>query len=63
MFWIFELFVFIALEAVAEYRTTHLPGLYFLKKNRGKMAIFAPKPSVNPLEKCQFFDFLNFLFL
>ena len=27
------------------------------------MAIFGPKPWVNPLEKCQFFDFLNFLFL
>ena len=27
------------------------------------MAIFRPKLWVNPLEKCQFFDFLNFLFL
>ena len=34
-----------------------------LKKKVGKMAIFGPKPWVNPLEKCQFFDFLNFSFL
>ena len=27
------------------------------------MAIFGPKPWVNPLEKCQLFDFFNFLFL
>ena len=27
------------------------------------MAIFRPKPWVNPLVKCQFFDFLNFLLL
>ena len=26
------------------------------------MAIFGPKPWVNPFEKCQFLDFLNFLF-
>ena len=26
------------------------------------MAIFGPKPSANRLEKCQFFDFLNFRF-
>ena len=33
------------------------------KKNVGKMAIFGLKPWVNPFRKCQFFDFLNFLFL
>ena len=27
------------------------------------MATFGPKPMLTPLEKCQFFDFLNFLFL
>ena len=27
------------------------------------MAIFGPEPWVNHFEKCQFFDFLNFLFL
>ena len=27
------------------------------------MVIFGPKPWVNPLERSQFFDFLNFLFL
>ena len=33
------------------------------KKKVGKMAILGPKPWVNPLEKCQFFYFFNFLFL
>ena len=27
------------------------------------MAIYGPKPWVNPMEKYQFFDFLNFSFL
>ena len=27
------------------------------------MAIFRPNHGLTPLEKCQFFDFLNFLFL
>ena len=37
---------FIALE----YRKRNFPGLYLIKKNRsvGKMAIFGPKPLVNP---------------
>ena len=48
---------------VVEYRKTYFPGLYCLKKKVGKMAIFGPKPWVTPLEKCQFFDFLNFSFL
>ena len=30
------------------------------KKKVGKLSIFGPKPWVNPLEKCQFFDFFNF---
>ena len=33
------------------------------KKKVRKMAIFGPKPLVTPLEKYQFFNFLNFLFL
>ena len=27
------------------------------------MAIYGPKPWVNPLQKCQFYDFWNFLFV
>ena len=48
---------------VLEYRKTHFPGLQCLKKQLGKMAIFGPKAWVNPLEKCQFFDFLNLFFI
>ena len=49
---------------VLKYRKCHFPFLYWLKKKVGKKAIFGPKPWVFfPLEKCQFFDFLNFLFL
>ena len=45
---------------VLEYLKRHFPSLYSLKKKKGeKMAMFGPKP----LEKCQFFDFLDFLFL
>ena len=34
-----------------EYRQRHFPGLYCLKKKGGKMAIFGPKPWVNPFGK------------
>ena len=64
-FRLFKLFVFIAQKGfflVLEYSKRHFPGLYCLKKNVGKMAIFGPKPSANRSEKCQFFDFLNFRF-
>ena len=33
------------------------------KRKVGKMAIFGQKPCVKAFGKCQFFDFLNFLFL
>ena len=46
-----------------EYRKRPFLGLYCPKKKVGKMAIFGPKPRVNPLEKCDFFHFLHFLFL
>ena len=36
---------------VLEYRKTHFPGLYCLKKKLKKMAIIGPKPWVNPLGK------------
>ena len=65
IFRLFELLVFIAQKGVffpLEYRERHFPVLHCLKKKVGKMAIFGPKP-LTPLEKCQFFDFLDFLFL
>ena len=34
-----------------EYRKRHFRGLYFQKKKVGKMAIFGPKPWINPLGK------------
>ena len=34
-----------------EYRKRHFAGLNCLKKKVGKMAIFGPKPWVNPLGK------------
>ena len=62
----FLTFCFYNLEGcflVLEYRKRHFLGLYCLKKKVGKMAIFGPKAWVNPLEKCHFFNFLNFVFL
>ena len=36
---------------VLGYRKRHFRGLYFLKKKVGKMAIFGPKPWINPFGK------------
>ena len=36
---------------VLEYRKRYFPGVYCLKKKVGKMAIFGPKPWVNPFGK------------
>ena len=48
---------------VLEYHKRHFPGLYFPEiKKVGKMAMFGPKPLVNPFGKCQFFEFLDFFF-
>ena len=66
IFRLFELLNFYRLEKhvfVLEYHKRHFPGLYGQKKNVGEMVIFWPKPWINPLEKFQFFDFSNFLFL
>ena len=47
-----------------EYRKRDFPGVYFQKKKVGKMAIFFYRNhGLTPLEKYQFFDLLNFLFL
>ena len=40
---------------IGEYRKRHFPGLYCLKKKVGKMAIFGPKPWVNPFGKMSIF--------
>ena len=56
---------FVSLERrffVLEYRKGHFPMLYCRQKKDVKMAVFGPKPWLTPLEKCQFFDFLKFLF-
>ena len=46
---------------VLEYRKRHLPGLYCLKKKVGKMAIFGPKPWVNPFRKMAIFGLFELL--
>ena len=40
---------------VLEYRKRHFSGLYCLKKEVGKMAIFGPKAWVNPFGKMSIF--------
>ena len=65
-FWTFLTSCFYSLERrffVLEYHKRHFPGLYCLKKKVEKMAIFGPNHGLTPLEKCQFFDFLDFMFL
>ena len=58
---IFRLFKLLFLQArkvflVLEYRKTHFPGLYCLKKKVGIMAIYGTKPWVNPFEKMSIFQ-------
>ena len=55
---LFEHLVFIAWKGlffVLEYIKKHFPDLNCLKKKVGKMAIFGPKPWVNPLGKMLIF--------
>ena len=65
-FFNFLYFFFYSLErcfVVLEYRKRLFPGLYCLKKKVGKMAIFEPKPWVNPFWKnVNFFTFWTFCF-
>ena len=66
IFWLFEPFCFYTVEKrffVQEYRKRHFPGLYCLKKKLEKWPFLDEKHGLTPLEKSQFFDFLNFLFL
>ena len=46
-----------------EYRKSHFPGVYFLKKKVGKIAIFGPKPWVNPFGKMSIFRLFELLVL
>ena len=48
---------------VLEYRKTHFPGLYCPKEKVGKMAIFAPKPWVNPFGKMSIFVLFELVIL
>ena len=62
IFRILELLRFYCLERrffVLEYRKSHFPNQYCLKKKVGKMAIFAPKPWVNPFGKMSIFPFFE----
>ena len=55
---LFEVLVFIAQKDrffVLGYRKRHFPGLYCLKRKVGKIAIFGPKPWVNPFGKVSLF--------
>ena len=49
---------------VLEYRKRHFPGLYCLKKKKEeKWPFLDQNHALTPLEKCQLFNFLKFLFL
>ena len=49
---------------VVKYRKSHFPGLYCLKKKTlEKWPFLDQDHGLTRWEKCQFFDFLNFLFL
>ena len=46
---------------VLEYRKTHFPSLYYLKKEDGKMANLRQKPWVNPFGKMSIFRLFKLL--
>ena len=46
---------------VLEYPKRHFPGFNCLKKKVAKMAIFGPKPWVNPLPKMSIFRLFELL--
>ena len=48
---------------VLKYHKRHFPDLYCLAKKVGKWPFLEQNHGLTTLEKCQFFDFLNFLFL
>ena len=60
----FGTFGFYSLERrffVLEYRRRYFPGLCCLKRKVGKMAIFGPKPWVNPFGKVSIFGLFEVL--
>ena len=67
VFRLFELVVFYSLEKrsfLVEHRQRHFPDLYCLKKKKlEKWRFLDQNHGLTPLKKCQFFDFLNLLFL
>ena len=67
IFRLFQLSVLIAYNVfffVLEYDKTHFPHLYcVIKKKLEKWQILDKNHELTPLEKYQFFEFLNFLFL
>ena len=64
VFRLFELFVFIGCKGVffdVEKCKRHFPGLYCLKKKKlEKRPFLDQNHGLTRLEKCQFFDLLNF---
>ena len=46
-----------------EYPKRHFSGVYFLKKKTEKWTFLEQNHGLTFLEKCQFFHFLNFMFL
>ena len=65
IFRLFKVFVFIVQKGVFSFQSIVKDSSWSIlaKKKVGKMAIFDQNYGLTPLEKCQFFDFLNFLFL
>ena len=64
IFRLLKLLVFIAKKGVfldLEYRKRNFPGLYCLKKKLEKWPFLYQNHGLTPLQKCQFFDFLNLL--
>ena len=66
IFGLFELLVFIALKGVFSFKNV-VKDIFLTyianKKKEEKMEILDQNHGLTPLKKCQFFDFLNFLFL
>ena len=54
-FWTFRFYSLERCFLVLEYRKRHFLGLYCLKREVGKMAIFGAKPWVNPFGKMSIF--------
>ena len=65
-FRLLKLLVFIAQKgvfSVLEYHKRHFPALHCLKKKSEKWSFLDQNHELIPLQKCQIFDCLNFLFL